>query len=188
MTYPVFASGDVLNASDMNAVGWWLITGSSFTTATSFSLPNNTFSSTYRNYRIMVSISTLTADADFTGRLRASGSDITATNYATAQVGYTTGAAASNFTNAGVSSWSLAESDGPTCRYNCIIDLMQPQVAVETNIFTSIAYTDKTGATIVYRAGMGQYYQATQADSFSFISSVASSMTGVYRVYGYRDS
>lgn len=66
MAYPTFASGDVLNASDMNAVGLWAITPSSVTngtasgptvtvgtTVSSVTL-NGVFSSDYTDYRVVI--------------------------------------------------------------------------------------------------------------------------------------
>ena len=63
--------------------GLQYITGASFTTATTVSLPANTFSSTYRNYKLIFEINALTADADFNMRLRASGTDYAGAQYNT---------------------------------------------------------------------------------------------------------
>lgn len=54
MTFPVFANGDVLNASDMNAVGLWKIAATSFS-ASSLVEVNNCFSSNYDNYLVTAS-------------------------------------------------------------------------------------------------------------------------------------
>ena len=54
MTYPVFASGDVLNASDMNAVGMWLVKTQTIGTAVSSVQVTNAFSTNYRNYLILL--------------------------------------------------------------------------------------------------------------------------------------
>ena len=72
MTYPSFSAGDVLNASDMNAVGLWRVTGCTVTSAggTAATASNgvitigtgntsvtvsNAFSADYDNYRIVIS-------------------------------------------------------------------------------------------------------------------------------------
>ena len=55
MTFPVFASGDVLNASDMNAVGLWLVKTQTIGSAVSSVSVTNAFSSNYENYYITVS-------------------------------------------------------------------------------------------------------------------------------------
>ena len=55
MTFPVFASGDVLNASDMNAVGTWLVKTQTIGTAVSSVTVTGAFSSDYDNYIVTVS-------------------------------------------------------------------------------------------------------------------------------------
>lgn len=53
MTYPVFASGDVLNASDMNAVGLWLVKTQTVGTGVSSVTVTGAFSANYDNYKII---------------------------------------------------------------------------------------------------------------------------------------
>ena len=53
MTYPVFATGDVLNASDMNAVGLWKVAMSTFSGSSGVEI-QNCFSSDYENYLLLV--------------------------------------------------------------------------------------------------------------------------------------
>lgn len=163
------------------------ITGATFTTATSFSLPASTFSSTYRNYKIVINVTAVTSDADFTIRMRASGSDDTNNSYATMQAGYTNTAATSNI-GADATSFNAGESDASLVRYNFVGDVLQPQIALPTNIAHTLAFVNKAQSAIVMRTGVMQFTAATVFDSLSFISSVASSITGNYRVYGYADS
>lgn len=51
MTYPVFATGDALPASDLNAIGLWKIASTTFT-ASSLVEINNCFSSSFDNYLV----------------------------------------------------------------------------------------------------------------------------------------
>ncbi|MFZ9726839.1 MAG: hypothetical protein ACO3DI_06570, partial [Ilumatobacteraceae bacterium] len=55
MTFPVFASGDVLNASDMNAVGLWLVKSQTIGSAVSSVAVTGAFTADYENYLITVS-------------------------------------------------------------------------------------------------------------------------------------
>ena len=55
MTYPVFASGDVLNASDMNGVGLWLVKSQTIGTGVSSVTVTGAFSADYDNYKIVIS-------------------------------------------------------------------------------------------------------------------------------------
>jgi len=53
MTYPVFASGDVLNASDMNGVGLWLVKSQTVGTGVASVTVTGAFSADYDNYKII---------------------------------------------------------------------------------------------------------------------------------------
>ena len=54
MTYPVFASGDVLNASDMNAVGLWKVGSGTLSLTTTATNVTGVFSSNYKQYRLLL--------------------------------------------------------------------------------------------------------------------------------------
>jgi len=54
MGFPSFASGDVLNASDMNAVGLWLVKTQTIGTGVSSVTVTDAFSTTYDDYLINV--------------------------------------------------------------------------------------------------------------------------------------
>jgi hypothetical protein len=168
--------------------GLRLLTAASFTTATSFSLPANTFSSTYKNYKLIVQLTALTADADFSIRLRASGTDNSSAAYAYAMPGYTYGASASNSFAESQTSWNLGEQDSGIVRYFAVMDIISPQAATLSYLTGSYNFLNKLASVSVVRTGNMQFTSATQFDSLSFISSVASSMTGTYRVYGYGES
>jgi hypothetical protein len=165
------------------------VAGASFTTVTSVSLPDNTFSSTYRNYRVIYNITAVTADADFTLRFRTGGSDETGGDYNNLLLGINTSAAASNVAGGGATAFNVGEHDGSaTARYSLVLDVMQPNLAQTKNVHLSYAFVNKANTEVIMRTGVSQFQTATACDSMTFISSVASSITGVYRVYGYADS
>ena len=60
MTYPSFSAGDVLAASDMNAVGLWLIDTRTATSGAALDV-TDVFTSTYDNYRIIIQEARATA-------------------------------------------------------------------------------------------------------------------------------
>jgi hypothetical protein len=62
MSFPVFASGDVLNASDMNGVGLWLVKTQTIGTGVSSVVVTGAFSADYDNYVIRVSGGTASAN------------------------------------------------------------------------------------------------------------------------------
>lgn len=165
------------------------LTGASFTTATSVSLPNSTFTSTYRNYRILFSLSAMTSDADVTVRMRASGTDDTAGSYFTMFSGIDQTATAVNNVGSLLTSFNFAECDSVfASAYSFNMDVLQPQIATTTELHGNISYYTKTTTKVVGVSGAAWLNTSTQYDSLTVISSVASSMTGVYRVYGYSES
>jgi len=164
------------------------LTGATFTAATSVSLPDNTFTATYRNYRMLLDITAVTSDADFTMRMRASGADNTSAVYNSMQYGLNDAAAASNVTQSNQTSWNVGEQDAVEVRYALVIDIIRPQVAAITNVSMTNQFVNKAAANNFMRVGGMLYGGTTQFDSLSFISSVASSITGQYRVYGYANS
>ena len=62
MTFPVFASGDVLNASDMNGVGLWLVKSQAVGSGVSSVTVTGAFSADYDNYLVTYSGGTMSAD------------------------------------------------------------------------------------------------------------------------------
>jgi hypothetical protein len=171
------------------ASGLTFITGASFTTQTSVSLPDDTFTSTYRNYKLFFQLTALTADASFDMRLRTSGTDDTASNYRTAGVGVTSTNVGSNLTGNAQSSFDVGESDAAETWYSLVLDIVSPQVATYSFIHGNVAFLNQAGTSGLIAANViGHFNATTQFDSLTFISSVASSITGLYKVYGYANS
>lgn len=186
MTYPVFASGDVLNASDMNAVGLWLITAGSFSGVASWSV-DNVFTSTYRNYRIVVHNDQVTGAAAqiIQTRLRAGGTASSA-SYFGQRSGYnwTTGSINADVEN-NSGGWHILRSNGSGSidgEGAASFDLYSPALAVRT-MFNGNAVDGS------YGAGVNGYHNvATAYDGIQMSTTTGgTNMTGTYRIYGYRD-
>lgn len=169
------------------------ITGASFTTATSVSLPTNTFSSTYRNYRVFFHLTAVTTTGNITGRLRSAGVDYTTARYFQMSTGINLSGTTSNQADGGTTSWTLG-SQGSSAfpMYGLTLDFIAPNISSIAKLASGyLNYYDGT-ATYIGRA-INLIFDTTTgtpftADSFTIISSAASSMTGIYRVYGYTDS
>ena len=185
-TPPDFSVGQVLTAAHMNAVGLWKISETSFTSVTSISLPASTFSSTYRNYRLIYNV-TVSADSDFTFRLRKSGTDNQAATYNTMLTGITSGGVASNSTGDSQTSWAFGEQDAGLEGYTATLDLYQPNLNTRTWAIGGLVMVNKAATATIGRSGSWWQNTVDTFDSATLISSAASSMTGVVRVYGYRD-
>jgi len=59
MTYPVFTNGTVLPASDLNAIGLWLVKSQSLNTGTTTVSITSAFSADYDSYKIIIDGGTL---------------------------------------------------------------------------------------------------------------------------------
>ena len=64
MAFPTFASGDVLNATDMNAVGLWLVKSQTVGSAVSSVTVSSAFSATYDSYKIIWTGGTASTNVD----------------------------------------------------------------------------------------------------------------------------
>ena len=179
MTFPVFASGDVLNASDMNAVGLWLVKTQTIGSAVSSVTVNDAFSATYDNYKIIISGGTGSADAALTLALGAS-----ATGYYGALIYSSYSAAGGLFlsdNNATRFSYAGTCSSTAIC-FN--VDLQNPGRADRTIIAGTYA-TPSTGAS----AGRSQGFHnvATAYTSFVITTTSGTLTGGEIKVYGYRN-
>ena len=166
--------------------GLVLVTGASFSAVTSFSLPNDTFTATYANYRIVVDVQASSNDSTFTMRLRASGSDNTTSVYNTMLSGTSSATGASIFiTGINTSSFGVGTIHTTVPLYALSMDVVAPQLAVRTDLVGNIV-TSTSGGFAAYAGGL-TFKDATQFDSLSFISGTGT-ITGTYRVYGYANS
>lgn len=177
MSYPVFASGDVLNASDMNAVGMWLITTQNITAGTNLQTISNCFSSTYKNYKIVFSeVDMVNADDGIQVYFEATAP---ASNYFSRQQysKYDGTANAFNSTNNGGYWWTgLGGTESNT---HLIMDISNPNLAKYTTFSCQWQSDNYAGW-----AG-GQVKTTTQYTSIRFKAG-GNFNSGSIQVYGYR--
>ncbi len=173
----------------VSAGGLVLITAGTYTTATSISLPNNTFSSTYRNYKIMFTNTAQTGSVALTMRLRASGSDNTTSNYFQAAPGLSSTVVAKDTGNNGSTSYTIGTTYASATfgQVAIVLDVIDPQQTQYTFMAGHTMFFNTDGHLETHAIGT-IFNGNTSFDSLSLISSVASSITGIYRVYGYADS
>ena len=170
------------------ASGLTFISTTTFTTVASVSLANSTFTSTYRNYRVMVSITANTTDdTALTLRLRAAGTDTTTAYYGAIfgidHLSDTLRVSRSN--NASALSLGALRTGLYDQVYN--FDLIAPQIAAETQATgNAIATVPTTNVPTSSVFGMSQT-SATQFDALTLLAA-AGTMTGTIRVYGYSES
>jgi hypothetical protein len=180
MSYPDFVSGDVLNASDMNAVGLWKIAETTFTTSANPFI-NGCFSSTYENYvvKFMVEAST---PVNLSFRVR-SGTSTPETGAVYDAFGF--------FFSAGINSAVLAnQTSGKLCDVTNVggnrsagtLDIFGPNTPRPT-ILNTQSWDSNSG---------GVYFPSFRIETntaYTGIELVPSSgtLTGTMRVYGYRN-
>ena len=186
MATQTFTAGQILTAAQMTTLqsnsGLQLVTAeTAFTTAASVSLATNTFTSTYRNYRVIFQLSAASAVLTITCRLRAAGTDSSTAQYQQMSTGLTQAAAASNKADSAATSWTI-QPVFTSGYYGLVLDVLNPVSATVTQIQGQLTADD--AATYVGRSVNGMYTATTSYDAMSFIASTGT-ITGTYTVYGY---
>jgi hypothetical protein len=173
-TYTQTQIGSLLDAkSPVSTTGLVLLSTSIFSTAASVSV-DNCFSSTYKNYRISLTISSYTAANTVSLRFRASASDNSTANYTYVNSYITTALTAARAS--GATSSILVASTGQTS-VTLGFDVFSPQESANT-FFGGIG-----GGSNISNLATGSFDTTTQFDGISILGT---SMTGTIKVYGYK--
>jgi hypothetical protein len=162
--------------------GLTLINTTSFSGVASVSLPADTFTTTYNNYRLFINVTSVTATDYFALRLRASGSDITTGSYDCSFGNFSHGASTVSNDNSGVSqtSWSkFAYAGSGINAFNATVDLFNPKLATPTG-YTGFA----TNAADEHWVLGGRYTGLNVADSVTLFRTTGN-MTGSIVTYAY---
>lgn len=185
MGYPVFASGDVLNASDMNAVGWWLVANGTVSSGTALTA-DSVFTSNYQNYRLVVDQISLTVGGSAIRlQFRTGGATNANANYNYGYTGYrangtTYNTAAQNLTFAEV---GVYIDTGSVELGSFIADIFSPQLTKRTRALSSgQGYEGAAG----WRNGGFEFYGTTSFDGFRLALSGAGNFSCTWSLYGYR--
>jgi hypothetical protein len=178
MTFPVFASGDVLNASDMNGVGLWLVKSQAVGSGVSSVVVTGAFSADYDNYRIIYAGGVSSASVtNISLKLGAS-----ATGYYSST--FFAGVGSATVANAGVNNGAVWTYGGlaTTTSTSMDFDLMNPFLA-KTTVFANGTYTD----TATFGTTNGVHSVATSYTEFTIAPGSGTLTGGTIRVYGYRN-
>lgn len=187
MGFPSFASGDVLTATDMNAVGLWLINETIVTSGTATSISfNNVFSSSYANYKVLIdNFYTSAGPVGLNLRMRVGGADATGANYNSIVQGLTMAGAASTFTSGSATEASAGPYNSSTTigLSSARWDVFAPNLAERTYAqIQAILYDGQW----IARHGMWQHDLATAYDGFTL--RCTNNITSIrVRIYGYKD-
>lgn len=180
MTFPVFASGDVLNASDMNAVGLWLVKTQTIGSAVSSVTVTGAFSSNYENYKIIINGGVASAtDADLRLSLGSTSTGYYAAGFYT---GGSWGAVVTAQRQTNAAYWAAIA--GSTSTLSADIELRNPNLAKVTEIFSRTNSASTSGYTNYWA---GYLNDSTQYTAFTVTVGTGTITGGTIRVYGYRN-
>jgi hypothetical protein len=163
--------------------GLTFITGGSFTASGTASLPTGSFSSTYKNYKVIYQLSAVSGANPLRIRFRTAGTDNSASSYEFAQFGYQYGAVATaNNQSTGADNLYL----GSSISYSALsMDVLTPQATAQTIMQANVnGNNGSVDAAFIYDA---RFVATTSFDSMTLYVSTGT-ITGTYRVYGYGDS
>ena len=180
--------GDSIDASMFTALGtkkagMVLLNTTSFSGVASASLPAGTFTSTYKNYRILLEFANSGSSGNVKLRFRTSGSDNTTANYQEART-YATGATVGGY-RAG-NATAFADVSAATAKILCIMDILGPQTATTTLVDGAIHYSIESSSAIEWSNFSASFSLTTSFDSMSVFAS-ATNMTGTITAYGYNN-
>ena len=175
MTFPTFTNGQVLPASDLNAIGLWLVKSQTVGTGVSSVTVTGAFSADYENYKII-----------YSGGVGSTGNNIrlnlgsAVTNYY-GNIIYTIYSSATVqaiTTNNGSSCTYIGGGDGSFCTVD--VDVLAPFIARPTLVHSM--YQDQNAfGNSGYRLADSNSYTA-----FTITPNVGTITGGTVYVYGYR--
>ena len=174
------STGSVAVAGALTGAGMDLVNKTDFSAVTAVSL-NNVFTSAYDNYLIVSSSFNMSASIGLQLRLRAAGSDSTATEY---NVNYVTFSNAAVSSNASTYARFYLGSFGNVTKCGLSVQLFSPALSVQT---TAIAHGNSTDAAAQSALMTGTHRLTTSYDGFTLYPE-SGTITGTIRVYGYRNS
>jgi hypothetical protein len=165
--------------------GLTLVSTTSFSTVSSVSLPADTFTTTYDDYRVILKLTATSANNEVVYlKLRASGTDSSASYYWNRYGTYTGNGTPGGTVAANNSAGIWLQSTYSTAFFPTIgrIDLFQPKLATKTAMLISTSHNSGGGDAAVFDGG-GFHNAATAYDSASF-SVTSGTISGSIIVYG----
>jgi hypothetical protein len=177
--------GDAIDASMNTALGtkkagMVLLNTTSFSAVSAASFAADTFTTTYNNYRIVFD-ATLTTNLFM--RLRASGTDDTASNYVYVVIGLTEGNTADNASSGGAGNTFHVGKSASSLQCRLSIDLFSPKLTVVTAFLGQSM--NRTNTSAMSNWDISGYLNTTTAYDALTLYPSTGTMTGTYSVYGY---
>jgi hypothetical protein len=190
-TPPVFTTGAVLTAAQMNAVGLWHLNTTTFTAQTQVDFVN-VFSSDFISYRILFHEYTCTAAGEMIFRLRDAGGPINTANYDMSRLessGTAPGDTKNAFTYTASQNWTTSYIPASTTTgagINASMDIYRPNQTAYTRFTAQTARFDNVTGTLYNVTAVGGFRLTTAMTGFSMIRAGAGTISGIISIYGYR--
>ena len=163
--------------------GLVLVNTTTFTTVSTVSL-DNVFTSTYQNYRVVITSGDPATNQTFTMRLRASGSDDSSNNYFRMNSSNTGAGGAETVTGQATSLFAGYPGNGSLFYADWTV--FRPQQSANTSM-AGFSISNNSTFSSVSRWTIGAWFNATTVfDGFSLL--MGADTTGTIRVYGYLNS
>jgi hypothetical protein len=181
MTYPTFNNGDALPASDLNAIGLWLVKSQTVGTGVASVVVTGAFSSDYDNYVV-----TYTGGVASVGgaQLRLALNVDTGNNYYSNTIHQTAGVSTVVGSAFGALVGFTVVGYVDTGDFSLVMNINNPNRALNTNFFGSfncLGGSSRTGT-------MGGWsISSAQNTGFTYYPSSGTLTGGTIRVYGIRN-
>jgi hypothetical protein len=182
------ALGDAIDATlgVYSASGFSLVAKNTFTNVSSYTLPTNTFTSTYENYRVIIQAKSTTANQSASVRLVTSGTPNTGAIYNKQHLDVYGGTASAAQYNGQTSLSDLfVVSNGVECYTT--FDIFSPQLATYTGI-SCIQNNNSSATASQLRLQVYNTTVTTVFDSIQLYPNTSGNITGYVTVYGYKKS
>ena len=164
--------------------GLTLINTTSFSGVASQSLATNTFTSTYENYKILITLSAAD-DGQVFFKLRASGTDSSAGYYWGAIGREAGGGVYNNYAANDGTGFFILNTDGATPDITSSeITLFNPQLARKTKYVANSTGAANAGTIIAFQNG-GSHSATTAYDSITFYNATGGNISGKVSTYGF---
>jgi hypothetical protein len=179
--------GGLIPATSVTGLGLVFLSATPFTTSAAASTPDATFSATYTNYLVVITLTAQSAANDVLLRLRVGGADASGATYTSERFGYDSAAGSAASASAGGTSWRIMDTAAVAITDSLtVLHLMNPFATNETLFVAKSTYRNASPAGVSEETG-GYYNATTSYDALTVLPS-GGTITGTVTVYGMRSS